>query len=258
MYGKSLESWIKGDCSGHFEKILLDLCEERTELKCHYLHKATAGLGTDEAVLIELLAPCSEKELKKLNETYQRLHKTDLSSLIKSEISGDFRNLMLEIVKASRPSDGEVDDAKAKADAETLYKEGEGKLGTNEKVFIEILTHRSRSHLQQVFRHYEQKTGHTFDRALKKETSGDFRRALLALVKPEADYYALLFDEAMKGAGTHDEKLVRLMSTLTKSQLKNANAVYTKLHQRTLHAAIKSETSGSYQKTLLGLVPLIA
>lgn len=257
LYKKSLEDWIKGDCSGNFEKILVDLLEERTELKCHYLHRATAGAGTNEAVLIQTLVPCSNEELKKLNETYVKLYKQDLATLIKSEVSGDFKDLMLEVLKANRPADGAVDDNKAKADAQTLYKEGEGKLGTNEKVFIEILTHNSRAHLQQVFRHYEQKTGHTFEKAVRKETSGDFRDALIAIVKPEAEYHADLFDLAMKGVGTNDSQLIRLMSTLTKSQLKKANEVYTKLHQKTLHAAIKSETSGSYQKTLLGLIPSI-
>eukprot|EP01099_Mayorella_cantabrigiensis_P001550 TRINITY_DN1692_c0_g1_i1.p1 TRINITY_DN1692_c0_g1~~TRINITY_DN1692_c0_g1_i1.p1 ORF type:complete len:325 (+),score=104.90 TRINITY_DN1692_c0_g1_i1:33-977(+) len=258
LYSKSLEDWIKGDTSGNFEKILVDLLEERTELKAHYLYKATKGLGTDEAVLIQTLCPMGDTEIKELNATYQRLYKTDLASLIKSEISGDFKNLMLEIIKANRPPREEkVDDAKAKADALLLYKEGEGKLGTNEAVFIDILTHRSRTHLQQVFRHYEQKTGHTFEVAIRKETSGDFRDALIATIKPEADYHAELFDLAMKGLGTNDDLLVRLMSTLTKTQLKNANEAYTKKHQKTLHAAIKSETSGSYQKTLLGLIPSI-
>lgn len=258
LYGKSLESWIKGDCSGHFESILLDLCEERTELKCKYLHKATAGLGTDEDVLIQILCPCTDSELKKLDLTYRRLYGTDLSSLIKSEISGDFKNLMLEILKADRPSREEsVNDAKAKADAETLLREGEGKLGTNEAVFIDILVNRSRTHLHQVCRHYEQLTGHTFEKALNSETSGDFRKALIATIKPEGEYHAQLFHESMKGMGTNDNQLVRLMSTLTKAQLKKANEAYTKEHGNTLHSAIKSETSGSYQKTLLGLIPPI-
>jgi len=253
-----LEAWIKGDCSGHFEKILLDLCEERTELKCHYLHRATAGLGTNEDILIQIICPATDSEIKKLDATYQRLHKLDLSSLIKSEISGDFKELMLEILKANRPAkEDNVNDARAKEDARVLFKEGEGKLGTNEKVWIDILTHRSRTHLRQVFKHYEQEHGHTFEKAIRKETSGDFRNALIGLIKPEDDYHADLFEEAMKGAGTNDDLLVRLMSTLTKSQLKAANEVYTKVHQKTLHAAIKSETSGSYQKTLLGLIPSI-
>jgi annexin A7/11 len=257
LYGKSLESWIKGDCSGHFETILLDLCEERTELKCKYLHKATAGAGTDEDVLIQILCPATDSELKKLDQTYRRIYGTDLNSLIKSEISGDFQKLMFEILKADRPSREDVNDAAAKADAETLLREGEGKIGTNEDVFIDILTNRSRTHIHQVCRHYEQLTGHTLEKAIKSEMSGDFRKALIGTIKPEGEYYAHLFDEAMRGIGTNDNQLVRLMSTLTKAQLKKANEVYTKQYSKTLHAAIKSETSGSYQKTLLGLIPPI-
>jgi hypothetical protein len=112
--------------------------------------------------------------------------------------------------------------------------------------------------LQQVRRHYEQKTGHTLEKAIEKETSGDFRKALLAFLQTPAEYHAQLFDEAMKGTGTNDAQLVRLVTTLTKSQLKEANLVYTKKHQKTLAAAIKSETSGNYEKALLGLLPPVA
>jgi len=255
---KSLENWVEGETSGNYETVLLNLLEPRAELKVKYLHKATAGVGTNEDVLIQTLAPASNAELKKLNELYQKKHKSDLASLLKSEISGDFAKLMLEIVRGTRPDDGPVDDDKAKADAHLLYKEGEGKLGTNEAVFIDIITHRSKAHLQQVRRHYEQKTGHTLEKAIEKETSGDFRKALLAFLQTPAEYHAQLFDEAMKGTGTNDAQLVRLVTTLTKSQLKEANLVYTKKHQKTLAAAIKSETSGNYEKALLGLLPPVA
>jgi hypothetical protein len=259
LYSKSLEDWIKGDCSGTFEKLLIDLCDQRTELKCKYIRKATAGLGTDEGVIVQILCPCSDEELKKINECYKRLYGSDLSSLLDSELSGDFKELMREILKCHRPSDEEhVDEGKAKEDAEKLWSEGEGKLGTNEKVFIEILTHRSRAHIQRVFKHYEQKTGHTFERGLKSETSGDFRRAVMAIVTPQPEYHSHLFNEAMKGAGTKDDQLIRLMSTLTKSQLKHANEVYTKKHNITLREAIKRETSGSYQDLMCGLVPPVA
>jgi annexin A7/11 len=259
QYGKSLKDWIKGDCSGNFEKILLALCEERTELKCKYLHDATAGIGTDEEVLIEILCPASDAELKKLNDAYKAHYKgTDLSSLIKSEISGDFKSLMVEHLKANKPHEGDVDDSKAKEDAKALYAAGEGRMGTNEKVFIEILTSRSRAHIQRVCRHYEEKTGHTLEKGVAKETSGDFCKALLALIMPEAEYHARQFHDAMAGVGTKDEKLIRLLTTLTKHQLKEANAVYTKRHNKTLISAIKSETSGSYEKVAVGLIPPIA
>lgn len=257
LYGKSLESWIKGDCSGNFERLLLDLCEERTELKCQYIHKATRGVGTDEGVIVQILCPCSDEKLKKINECYRRLFGTDLSSLMDSELSGDFKELMREMLKCHRPSDENVDDSRAKEDAEKLWSAGEGRLGTNERVFIEVLTHRSRPHVQRVERYYEQKTGHTFERALVAETSGDFRRAVMAIAVPQPEYHAHLFNEAMKGAGTKDNQLIRLMSTLSKTQLKQANEVYTKRHGVTLHEAIKRETSGPYQTLMCALVPSI-
>jgi len=257
LYGKSLESWIKGDCSGNFEKILVDLCEERTELKCKYIHNATAGIGTDEGVIVQILCPCSDEQLKKINDCYRRLYGSDLTSLMNSELGGDFKELIKEMLKCQRPSDDHVDEQKAHEDAEKLYAEGEGKLGTNEQVFIELLTHRSRAHIQRVFRNYEQKTGHTFEKGLKGETSGDFRRALLAIVMPQPEYHAHLFNEAMKGSGTKDDQLIRLMSTLSKRQLREANQVYTKKHSVTLHEAIKRETSGAYQSVMCALVPSI-
>lgn len=257
LYGKSLESWIKGDCSGNMEKLLLDLCEERKDLKCHYLRKATAGLGTDEGVVVQILCSCSDEELRKISDCYRRLFGTDLSSLIESELSGDFKQLMKELLKCQRPSEEHVDEGKAKEDAEKLWSAGEGKLGTNEQVFIEILTRRSRAHIQRVFRYYEEKTGHTFEKGLKSETSGDFRRALMAIIMPPSDYYSHLFSEAMKGAGTKDDQLIRLVSTLTKSQLKGANEVYTKKHNITLKEAIKHETSGPYQSLICALIPSI-
>eukprot|EP01099_Mayorella_cantabrigiensis_P000170 TRINITY_DN1073_c0_g1_i1.p1 TRINITY_DN1073_c0_g1~~TRINITY_DN1073_c0_g1_i1.p1 ORF type:complete len:312 (-),score=66.81 TRINITY_DN1073_c0_g1_i1:78-1013(-) len=256
-YGKSLEDWIKGDCSGNFEKILLDLCEERTELKCQYLHRATAGIGTDEEILVEILGPASDEEIRKLNETYKGLYKTDLTSLIKSEVSGDFLRVMVEHLKAARAPEGDVDDSRAHSDSEALYAAGEGKFGTNEAVFVEILTRRSRAHIQRICRHYEQKTGHTLEKAIEKETSGDFRNILIALVSPEAEYHARLFEQAMGGAGTNDAKLIRLLTTLTKAQLKAVNEVYTKKHGKTLITAIKGETSGSYEKVAVGLIPSI-
>jgi len=259
LYKKELADWIKGDTSGNFETILLALLKRKTALKAKYLHDACAGLGTDEEVLIQVLCPMSNEKLKKLDTYYQQHHKTDLSKLIKSEISGDFAKIMLEHVKANRPSESApVDDNLAKNDADRLYKAGEGKLGTDEGVFVEILSHRSRCHLRRVDEHYQAKTGHTLEKGIVKETSGDFGRALVAIVTPEADYHARLFLQAFKGLGTNDSQLIRLVTTLSKKQLKDCNAAYTKLHSNTLAKAIKGETSGSYEKVLIGLLPPVA
>jgi hypothetical protein len=53
----------------------------------------------------------------------------------------------MEILKANRDESDTVNDKLAQDDAEALYKAGEGRWGTDEAKFIEILTTRSRAHL---------------------------------------------------------------------------------------------------------------
>jgi len=62
----------------------------------------------------------------------------------------------LSLFQASRDESPCVDESKAKADAEALYKAGEKKLGTDEATFIRILCSRSYNQLRATFREYHQ------------------------------------------------------------------------------------------------------
>ncbi|KAK1321391.1 hypothetical protein QJS10_CPA03g01284 [Acorus calamus] len=94
----------------------------------------------------------------------------------------------------------EIDLALAEKDAKTLYKAGEKRLGTNEDVFIQIFSHRSRAQLAAVVAAYHCIYGTELTKvlyiltpfgvglsytikAVKKETSGDFEYALLTILR---------------------------------------------------------------------------
>jgi len=66
---------------------------------------------------------------------------------IVDDTSGDFKKFLVEILKASRDESETANDQLAMDDAIALYKAGEGRWGTDEDKFIEILTKRSRAHL---------------------------------------------------------------------------------------------------------------
>jgi len=62
-----------------------------------------------------------------------------------------------------------------------LYNAGEGKIGTDEMTFIQILASRSLSHLKKVFEQYQTQHGRTMETVVKKEFGGDLEKALVAI-----------------------------------------------------------------------------
>lgn len=60
--------------------------------------------------------------------------------------------------------------------------------------------------------------------------------------------------KAMKGLGTDDTKLIRVIVTRAEVDLQYIKAEYLKKYKKTLNDAVHSETSGHYRAFLLSLL----
>jgi len=251
-YSKSLEHWIKGETSGNYEEVLLALIDDRAEYDAKLIKHAVKGLGTDDDELIEVICTRTNAELKAMKEAYRRLHGVDVEHDVKGDTSGDYRDLLLTVVKADRPESATIDTTQAKADAQLLYSKGEGKVGTDEKTFIDILTHRSYPHLHVVNDAYINLTGHALERAIKSETSGNFRKAMTVILTPKDEYFAHRIRKSIEGAGTHDHMLIRNVTYLADNTplMKEVNRYYAHAHKNGITQDIKGDTSGQYGKCL--------
>ncbi|KAL5703231.1 hypothetical protein ACHQM5_028348 [Ranunculus cassubicifolius] len=150
-----------------------------------------------------------------------------------------------------------VDRMAAESDAKTLYKAGEKRLGTDEKTFNIIFSSRSSAHMAAVSASYYQMHGNSLEKAIKKETSGAYEFALLTILRcaeSAPKYFAKALHKAMKGMGTNDSALVRIVVTRTEIDMQYIKLEYQKKYKKTLYDAIKSETSGNYRNFLLSLV----
>jgi annexin A7/11 len=58
----------------------------------------------------------------------------------------------------------------------------------------------------------------------------------------------------MKGLGTDDDDLIRLLVSRSESDLQNIKAIYAKMYGKSLYDAVKSELSGDYEKLFLTLI----
>lgn len=110
---------------------------------------------------------------------------------LSSETSGDFRRLLAQIVTAARDDSQEVDEERAKKDAQQLYDDGESRWGTEESTFTRILSHENYAQLRKVFEEYANITGHTIEQAIRNETSSDYKHGLLAIGEWKRDKSSL-------------------------------------------------------------------
>jgi len=250
-FGKSLESWIKGDTSGGYQTLCLALIEDKYEYDAKLVNHAIKGLGTNDDELIEVICSRLNSEIIGMKNAYKRLFKVDVEKDVTGDTSGDYQKLLLQILKAQRNEGGAVDVEQCKKDAKALYDAGEKKVGTDEKVFIDILANRSFPQLYTINSCYGSIAGHSLESAIAKETSFNFKNALVALITPREEYFALQIRDAIEGTGTKDQKLIRNVCYLSSYPIlfQAVNASYMHKYKHTIANDVGGDTSGWYGKT---------
>jgi len=245
----SLEENLQSETSGHFQSLLIGLITHPTKIRVNLLVKATKGAGTRERALIDVLVTASNEEIKAIQQEHPRIIADVLN-----DVSGDFKKVLVELLKGTRDFSTNVNDDEAKEVAEKLYKAGEGKLGTDENTFIAAITKHSAVFLAHVSEHYKAKHKHTLEQAVKSETSGHFEDVLVALLKPRKAFIADRLFHAIAGLGTDDTCLVFFLSILSKQELHEIAQIYHERHKKSLLEMVKGDTSGDYKNLAVALL----
>ncbi|XP_001497917.1 annexin A13 isoform X1 [Equus asinus] len=256
-YGKELEEVLKSELSGNFKKAALALLDRPSEYDARQLQKAMKGLGMNEALLIEVLCTRTNKEIIAIKEAYQRLFGRSLESDVKGDTSGNLKKILVSLLQANRDERGDVDKDLAGQDAKDLYDAGEGRWGTEELAFNEVLAKRSHKQLRATFQAYQMLIGKDIEEAIEAETSGDLQKAYLTLVRCARDhqgYFADRLYKSMKGAGTDEETLIHIIVTRAEVDLQGIKAKFQEKYQKSLSDMVHSDTSGDLQKLLVALL----
>ncbi|CAG6017023.1 unnamed protein product [Menidia menidia] len=255
-YGKDLIKDLHSELSGDFRKLVMAMLKSPAELDAYELNSAIKGAGTDEACLIEILSSRSNAEIREINRIYKQEYKKSLETDIKGDTSGHFGRLLISLAQGNRDERETVDISLAKQDAQALYAAGENKLGTDESKFNAILCARSKPHLRAVFLEYQKMCGRDIEKSISREMSGDLESGMLAVVKCIKNtpaYFAERLYKAMKGLGTKDRTLIRIMVSRSEVDMLDIRQEYVKNYGKSLYTHISGDTSGDYKKLLLKL-----
>ena len=233
QFNRDLIKDLKSETSGKFEDTILALFQDPVSYDCWSLKKAMKGLGT--------------------NEMYQKTLEEDLAG----DLSGDLKTVMMTLSSGFRSENLIPNQAECESKVEQLYKAGEKRLGTDEKVFYDILTNASPAELRCMDQIYFQKYNHGLLTAIDKEFHiGNMKKLLRTIVYSSinpSEYFATRVNYAVKGLGTKDKLLIRILVTRDEIDMPEIKAAYQKLYNKDMVKDIESDTSGDYKRLLVAL-----
>jgi len=228
----------------------------------YLLNRACKGMGTHEDLLTEILVGRSNAELHLLKEAYRRTYNKDLDAVVRGELSMKTERMFNMVLACSRDESPFVNQQQVQQDVETLYRAGPGKIGTDEIAICGILMQRSDAHLQAIAQAFPNRHRMSLSHMIESEFSGHMKDALLHVARgAENDGQGvyrdvLLLEAAMAGLGTKDERLCYRICRAhwNRPRFAAIKNQYQALYRKSLRRRVEGETSGKYEKALVGII----
>ena len=247
---------LKSAYSGHFKDVLVGLFYSPLDYDCYQIRKAVKGLGTDEEALIEILSTRTSEKIGQMKLRYKEMFPgRDMVEDIKSDTSGSFWTVLKALLENKRNSTTNPDLEDCQNCAQKLYDSGINKKNTLE-TFTEILTQKSKEEIITIGKIYHKMSQSNILADIKNLFSGDtkklFTGIVFGLLSP-SEYFAELVRDAVKGLGTKDTTLLRIMVTRDEIDMPQIKQFYRQKYDKDMVDDIKDDTSGSYRKILVAL-----
>uniref|UniRef100_A0A7M4E4P1 Annexin n=1 Tax=Crocodylus porosus TaxID=8502 RepID=A0A7M4E4P1_CROPO len=251
---------------GTDEKAIIDVVahrssDQRQKIKAAFKTMYGKGAGTQERVLIEILCTRTNQEIRDIVRCYKTEFGRDIEKDIRADTSGHFERLLISMCQGNRDENQNVDYQKAQEDAQRLYQAGEGKLGTDESCFNMVLATRSFPQLKATAEVYAKIANRDLLSSIDREFSGNVERGLKAILQCALNrpaFFAERLYHSMKGAGTDDSTLIRIIVTRSEIDLVQIKQMFTQLYQKTLATMIASDTSdlSKVQQSAMDFLPI--
>ena len=256
-FGRDLLDDFKKNFKSDFLDTVTGVFKTPAEYDADLLYTAMKGIGSDKDVITEVLCFRDQKRINEIKAKFQEKYGKDLVAEIKSETSGDYQKIVLQLLEGGRQENAQADLQKCSGIADELYKAGEDKLGTDEATFIKYFTSLSPAELLLVCKEYHKKYKKNMIDVLKSEFDGNEKnlliRILYSMFSP-SEYFAEQIMYAVAGAGTNDAQLIRCIISRYSIDMKKVKKYYKKLYNKELLDAVKDDVSGNYGKILEALI----
>ncbi|KAJ9170343.1 hypothetical protein P3X46_018458 [Hevea brasiliensis] len=213
------------------------------------LHKAFQGWGTNESLIISILAHRNAPQRNLIRQTYAEAYGEDLLIALDKELSSDFeRSVLLWTLDP------------AERDA-YLANEATKKFTSSNWVLMEIACTRSSVELFKVRQAYHARYKRSIEEDVAYHTTGDFRKLLVPLVSAFryegqevnltlAKSEAKILHEKISNKAYNDDEIIRILSTRSKAQLNATLNHYNNTFGNAINKNLKVDPKDEFLKLL--------
>ena len=257
-FNRDLVSDLKAELDGKFEAAIVALLDDPFIYDAKSLHKAMKGVGTDTDACIEIICTRPNWYLKNIMTAYTNLTGGDLIKDLKSEVKlmGNTGTLLCTLLQCQRSEKPTPNKETIEKYADDLIKGGIQKLGTDEKLFMDVLTKTSTPELQLLIDTYQKKAGESLLVSIDKEFTGDVKKTLKTIIYANttpSEYFAQRVNEAITSGGQKDELLMRILITRDEVDMPKIKECYKTLYGKDMVESVKEATLGDYKNLLVEL-----
>ncbi|XP_063311106.1 annexin A1-like [Pelobates fuscus] len=217
------------------------------------LEKAIKAKGVDEGTIICILTKRTNGERQQIKAAYQQATGKPLDEALKKALKSHLEEVVLGMMKTP-----------AQFDAHELKWATKG-LGTDEECLIEILVSRNNREIREINKVYKEEFKKDLAKDVASDTSGDFQKALLALIKGErseatavndeqADNDArALYEAGEKRKGTDVSTFINILTSRSFPHLREVFRRYSRYSKNDVNKALDLELKGDIENCLMSI-----
>jgi len=260
FYKKKFPNLIQKDIqtqlSGDFGKLVLNLFDLPYEYDARELHRSLTSFSKDEKAIIEIIITRPRSHLILVQKIYKKFYNVSLKNDILNLSDKTFSEFLITILASNRPSGLTIKPNDAYNIAKDIIKNGVKQYGKNVNLFKQVFVDRSREDLIMISRaFYDLYKKNLYD-VIDNEISGTNKKLikdiLFGLITP-AQWFAKKAYKAMKGAGTDDKTLIRVIVSRAEIDMDDIRDYYFRDRNTDLRNDIDGDCSGAYGQLLMNL-----
>lgn len=256
-YGGDILEDLEKALSGNFSNAVVALFTNPIQYDCIQLRKAMKGAGSDKESLIELIVTRPNWMIKSIVQEYSYSIKRDLIKDVESETSGPLQKILLAFLQGNKGENLQPNLEECTQLAQSLINAEPKNWWIENSVLIPILTTKSPIEIALICREYHKLAKKTILESIEKEVQKKdgkkyLRLILFALISP-SEYFAKRLNQAVKGIGTDDNLLIRILVTRDEIDMPQIKQYYKQIIKKDMLEDIKGDTSGDYRNLLIEL-----